>query len=108
MRNKELINEFYKCAAACSYCADACLDEDNVKMMVPCIRLDKVCAATCIATAQSLAVDLDKEHVRGLVAYCKEICQKCGDECSKHETQHCKDCADACKKCVQACEKFLA
>ena len=108
MRNSELIKEFYNCAAACNYCADACLDEDNVKMMVPCIRLDKICAATCIATAQALAINIDKEQVRRLVKYCKEICQKCADECSKHETQHCQKCAEACKKCVQACEKFLA
>lgn len=108
MRNQTLIKSFYDCAAACFTCADACLDESDVKKMVPCIRLDKVCAATCIATAQSLAVDLSKEDVRGLVQYCKEICQKCGEECAKHEAQHCKDCAKACKDCVEACERFLA
>lgn len=108
MRNQELIKKFYDCAAACFTCADACLDENDVKKMVRCIRLDKVCAATCIATAQSLAVDLSKEDLRGLVRYCKEICQKCGDECAKHEPQHCQDCAKACKECVEACERFLA
>ncbi len=108
MKNQELAKKFYDCAAACFHCADACLDEDDVKKMVPCIRLDKVCAATCIATAQSLAVNISKEHVRGLVEYCKEICRKCGDECSQHDNQHCQDCAKACKECVEACETFLA
>ncbi len=108
MKNQGLIKEFYNCAAACFTCADECLDESDVKKMVPCIRLDKVCAATCIATAQSLAVNLPKEDLKGLVQYCKEICQKCADECGKHETQHCQDCAKACRDCVEACEKFLA
>lgn len=108
MRNQELINKLYDCAAACNHCADACLDEDNVKMMVPCIRLDKVCAATCIATAQALAVNISDSDVKGLVEFCKEICRKCGDECSKHETDHCQECAKACKECVEACDRILA
>lgn len=108
MRNQELINKLYDCAAACNYCADACLDEDNVKMMVQCIRLDKVCAATCVATAKALAITISNSGIEGLIEYCKEICRKCGDECSKHEAQHCQECAKACKECVEACEKILA
>lgn len=108
MRNQELIRMIYDCAAACFHCADACLDEEDVKMMVPCIRLDRVCAATCIATAQALNVKTDEGNIRSLVQSCKETCRKCADECAKHEAQHCQDCAKACKECAEACERFAA
>lgn len=106
MRNENLIKTLYDCAAACNHCADACLDEDNVKMMVRCIRLDKICAETCIATAKALALDVPKEDVKALVQACEEACRKCGEECAKHETQHCKKCAEACKRCAEACASF--
>ena len=51
MKNETLIKTLYDCASTCDWCADACLDEDNIKMMVECIRLDRICAATCKATA---------------------------------------------------------
>jgi hypothetical protein len=35
------------CADACDYCSIACLQEDDVKMMAECIRLDLDCAAIC-------------------------------------------------------------
>lgn len=106
MRNENLIKTLYDCAAACNYCADACLDEDNVKMMVRCIRLDKICAETCIATAKALAVNAPNDDLKGLVKYCMEICRKCGDECAQHKTDHCKRCAEACKRCEEACKNF--
>ena len=47
MRNEKLISALGNCINHCNYCADACLDEDNVKMMVDCIRTDRVCAEVC-------------------------------------------------------------
>ena len=41
---RSLLDALARCVAACEYCADACLDEDNVQMMVPCIRLDRDCS----------------------------------------------------------------
>lgn len=105
MRNEQLIKTLYDCAAACNHCADACLDEDDVKKMVRCIRLDRICAETCVTTAKALSIDADQDS-RGLVKYCKEICEKCAEECAKHEHQHCKDCASACRKCAEACASF--
>lgn len=76
--------------------------------MVPCIRLDKVCAATCTATAENLVVDIDRSQIKGLVEYCIEICRQCADECAQHEHEHCQECAKACKECIKACEQYLA
>lgn len=107
MRNEKLITTLYDCVAKCNYCADACLDEDNIKMMVECIRLDRICAAACQAAALALTTN-SKSDIRSLIKACEEACRKCGDECAKHETQHCKDCAEACKRCEEACKQFAA
>lgn len=106
MKNQGLISALYNCAAHCNHCADACLDEEDIKMMVKCIRLDKICATTCIATAEALSVS--SQDVSGLVRYCQEICQKCADECEKHQSDHCKKCAEACRKCAEACSQYAA
>lgn len=101
-----MITALGNCINHCNYCADACLDEDNVKMMVDCIRLDKVCAEVCSTTNQVLVTNF--KDVQGLLDYCIKICKACADECSKHETQHCKDCAKACMECVEACKQYAA
>lgn len=107
MRNQELISTLYNCAAHCFHCADACLDEQDVKEMVKCIRLDKVCGATCIATAKAMAINVDSGDISGLVKYCQEICEKCAEECDKHSAEHCKKCAEACRKCAEACSSYV-
>ena len=106
MRNEELIRTLYDCAAHCNHCADACLDEQDIRMMVKCIRLDRICGSTCTATAQALSVNsLD---VTGLVSFCAEICDKCGQECGRHKEEHCQKCAEACKRCAEACRNYAA
>ncbi len=106
MRNEKLIQALGNCINHCNYCADACLDEDNVKMMVDCIRTDRVCAETCAALSQILATG--HKDVKGLVEYCIEICNACAEECEKHDHSHCRECAKACRNCAQACEEYLA
>lgn len=106
MKNEALIRTLNECAAHCNHCADACLDEQDIKMMVKCIRLDRICATACSAAAKVLSVNsLD---VSGLVAYCAEICEKCGAECGKHKNDHCQRCAEACNKCAAACREYAA
>ncbi|SDB28704.1 protein of unknown function [Flavobacteriaceae bacterium MAR_2010_188] len=106
MRNEKLISALGNCINHCNYCADACLDEDNVKMMVKCIRTDKVCAEVCSSLSQVLATNYT--DVKGLVEYCKSVCEACAKECEGHDHKHCQECADACRKCAKACEEFLA
>lgn len=106
MRNQQLIHALGNCINHCNYCADACLNEDNLKMMVDCIRLDRVCAEVCSTVSQVLATNFT--DVDELVRYCMKICTKCADECEKHDTKHCQDCAKACRNCAKECEKFLA
>ncbi|MCM8571013.1 four-helix bundle copper-binding protein [Gramella jeungdoensis] len=106
MRNEKLINALGNCINHCNYCADACLDEQDVKKMVDCIRTDRVCAEVCSTLNQVLATNY--ADVKALVEYCKKICQDCATECGKHDAQHCQDCAKACRECASACEAYLA
>lgn len=106
MRHEKLIHALGNCINHCNFCSDACLGEDDVKMMVSCIRSDKVCAEACAALVQILAIrDAD---VDGLVEYCRKVCAACAEECEKHAAQHCKDCAKACRECEKACQGFAA
>jgi len=105
MKNAKLIEALNNCVAHCNYCADACLDEDMVKMMVDCIRTDRACAEICSTTAKLLAANYT--DVKAIVEACHKICVKCADECGKHDHQHCKDCAEACRKCADACKTYL-
>ncbi len=54
-KNQEVIEKLWRCVDACEYCADSCLDENDIKMMVPCIRLDRACAEVCATTARLLS-----------------------------------------------------
>lgn len=102
--NKELLQKLAECAAACEMCADACLDEQDVKKMVKCIRLDRDCAKICMVTASFIASR--SEHAQHIIKECEELCRKCGEECAKHDMDHCQQCADACRECEEACRSF--
>lgn|SRR5690606_7172724 len=106
MRNEKLIHALGNCINHCNYCADACLDEENVNMMTDCIRLDRVCAETCAALNQVLSTNY--KDVQGLIDYCIQVCEACANECEQHEHQHCQDCAKACRECAEACRQYAA
>jgi len=101
--NSGLLAALTDCANACNYCTTACLGEDNVKMMVNCIRLDIDCAAICSLTASFIA--RGSAHGKHLLKECAELCGLCAAECEKHtHMQHCADCARACRVCEAACK----
>ncbi len=104
-QNQELIQHLADCAAACQYCSDQCLDEDDIKMMVSCIRLDRDCADACITALNFVARGSDS--AKQAVEFCLDFCQRCAEECGSHEADHCKACAEACRACAQACKQFL-
>lgn len=104
MNAHELIPILHKCASYCLWCADNCLDEDNLQNMVDCIRTDKACAETCLAAANLLS--MRAENAAEAVALCKDICEKCADECGNHDHDHCKECAKSCRECAEACGNY--
>lgn len=106
MKNQKLITSLQECVRHCWHCADACLEEDDLKKMVECIRLDRECAEICDLTAKLLAINGSKAAT--MVKTCEAICRQCAEECDKHDMQHCQDCAEACRECVKACESYAA
>lgn len=101
--NKDLIRTLAECAAACNHCAVSCLEEDDVKMMVRCIRLDLDCAAICKVALDY--VSRDSTMAREVLGLCARACRECGEECAKHKHDHCQACAEACRRCEQACQQ---
>ncbi|MFB9865610.1 four-helix bundle copper-binding protein [Rufibacter immobilis] len=104
---QSVIQALTACAASCDHCFDACLQEQDVKMMEGCIRLDRDCADICKLTASALA--RNSSEARTFLQACAEICRACGDECAKHaHMQHCQDCAEACRRCEEACRSVIS
>ncbi|WP_027965194.1 four-helix bundle copper-binding protein [Halalkalibacillus halophilus] len=103
---QKAIDACLRCVEACENCFDACLQEDDVKHMVSCIRLDRECADICAYTAQ--AMQRNSPFVRDIAKLCAEVCQACGDECQKHDHDHCQQCAEACYECAKVCREIAA
>lgn len=104
-QNKHLLDVLNNCAAECNHCATACLDEQDVKMLAKCIKLDIDCADICTLTASLIA--RGSEHGMHLLKECAEVCNACAAECEKHAKmgmEHCRECAEVCRACAKACQ----
>lgn len=105
-RNIELLQKLAECAAECERCIDACLDDENIKVLVRPIRLCRDCAKICYTTASFIASN--SEHAQHLVDECTEICRICAEACDHHKEDEyeCKTCASICRECEEACRSF--
>ena len=107
-----VIESLVECAQACTACADACLSEEMVADLRPCIRTDLDCADSCGTTARILSrhTGYDANITRAHLEACIAACRACGDECEQHAGmhEHCRVCAEACRACEQACRDLLA
>jgi hypothetical protein len=104
-KNQSLMAALNDCAAECNHCATACLDEQDVKMLARCIKLDIDCADICQLTASLVA--RASEHASHLLKECAEICNACAEECEKHgHMEHCRRCAEACRRCAEECSRL--
>ena len=82
------IDACQECITECEHCSSACLKEDNVKMLVRCIELDRSCAYVCAFAANEMA--RGSEFAERVCQLCAEICEACGEECAKHKMEHCQ------------------
>jgi hypothetical protein len=95
------------CATACDHCASEDLKENDIKMLLECINLDRECSAFCRSAAHIMSIG--GKYAKEICALCSKICDACAEECEKHKhMQHCKDCAEACRKCADECRKMAA
>lgn len=101
---QDCIDACQDCAVSCDACAEACLSEQDVSMMVSCIRLDRDCAKICYVAVSFMASN--SPHAADVCQLCAHLCEACAEECGKHEHEHCKACAEACRRCAEACRKM--
>ncbi len=104
-QNRNLSQKLAECVSACNHCFSACLEEEDVKMMIKCIQLDKECALIC-ATALQLVYG-NAHFTTDMLKLCEKACRACAEECGKHRYDHCKECAKVCNECAEACRKFI-
>lgn len=100
-----LIDKLAVCQAMCNHCFNACLNEEDVKMMKDCIKLDKDCAEICSLAISSVASQ--SSFAKDVLQLCAAVCDRCAEECGKHDNSHCRDCAKACKECAEACREYI-
>jgi hypothetical protein len=101
--------KYQACMAACSAslvlcneCTNDCLNEQDVRMLTHCIRLNHECASICHLAIEAMTGG--SEFVKQICNLCAEICNACANECEKHaHIDHCKLCAEACRRCAIAC-----
>ncbi len=112
-KNQTLQNEKYQscidacfaCAESCEYCATCCLREQDVKMLVRCIQINRDCATICLAAGT--AMSRDSEYAKIACKVCADVCDACAQECEKHaDMDHCQKCAQACRKCAEECRRM--
>jgi hypothetical protein len=102
-QNQRLIAVLSNCVIKCNRCTSACLNEQDVKMLVRCIKLDIDCAEICQLTTSLIARGSDQIH--HLLNECAKICIACAEECEKHKhMDHCEKCAEACRDCAETCK----
>jgi hypothetical protein len=70
-QHQELLQILHECMTACNHCYDACLQEDDIKMMGNCIRLDRECADICGYLEQ--AITRGTPFISELAAVCATI-----------------------------------
>ena len=101
-----------ECAATCTTCADACLEEDDPAQQRSCIRANLDCADLCNVTGRLIARPgpQDKATLQAALEACIAACNACAAECDQHaeRMKHCAVCAEACKACGRACERMKA
>ena len=104
--------KFKSCIAACSesaveckHCANECLNEQDIKMLARCIRLDHDCAAICFLAMEAMAGG--SEFAKQICKLCAEICNACAEECEKYsQMEHCKKWAEVCRKFSVECSNM--
>lgn len=99
------ITACFDCLVECKNCTNECLNEQDVKAMARCIRLNQDCAAVCILAMEAMASN--SEFVKPISSLCADICYACAIECERHtKMKHCTKCAEACRKCAIECSRM--
>jgi|SRR4051794_8632150 hypothetical protein len=102
---RSCIDACNECALECEHCANACLNEPDVKMLARCITLDLDCAEICRTATIFMA--RGSESAAAFCQLCADICEDCAEECERHQhMEHCARCAEACRRCARECRRM--
>jgi hypothetical protein len=105
-----LVQAAAECGAACTTCADACLEEDDPAELRSCIRTNLDCADLCGVTGRLIARPgtQDAQILRAQLEACAIACRACAAECERHAEamEHCRICAGSCRACAGACDRM--
>ncbi|SRR3989339_456979 len=106
-KNQALIDAALNCVKASEACIDHCLEafKEGDKALAACMETSLEASAACVLLAKYAS--WDSEHLKGLAALCKKVCEDCAKECEVHAKKHttCKDCMEACQACAKECGK---
>ena len=105
----EAIDATNTCSEICSACADACLDEYNLRR--DCVAACLTCADVCDVTARLLSRSArwERSVVLSQVETCAKALSACARHCEEHAdtAKHCGVCAEACRRAERACQQLL-
>jgi hypothetical protein len=91
-------------------CADACLDEYDLRRdcVAACHTVADIAGTTARVLARSARWDAPVVH--GLVEVTARALSSCAAHCEDHATtaKHCQVCADDCRRAEKACQQLLA
>lgn len=105
----EAINTLGAAAQASAACADACLDEYDLRRecVVACLTNADVCEITARVLSRTARWDLSVVH--SLVDAAAKACSSCATSCEAHAdtAKHCAVCAEDCRRAERACQQLL-
>lgn len=102
---KEIIDSLSNCEIECERCAALCLEEENVKELSKCIKLNRDCADICSLGIKFLT--RQSGLLQSVISVCADLCALCAEECEKHDHKHCERCAAVCRECEELCKQYL-
>jgi hypothetical protein len=107
------IEALQECVATCTACADACLEQDDPRPLVACIKLDLDAADLCGAASRVLLRHAGHDEgpvLRKQLEAVLAVVSACAAECDRHAArhEHCRVCAEACRRCEATCRDLLA
>ena len=105
----EAIDTLGRASQAANSCADACLDEYDLRRdcIVACLTVADVAGVTARVLARTAR--WDRGVVQGLLDAAAKACSSCASACEEHAdvAKHCQVCAEDCRRAEKACQQLL-
>jgi hypothetical protein len=105
----EAVDSLGTASLVATACADACLDEYDIRRdcIVACLTVSDVASAT--ARTLCRAARWERPVIQGMVEAAARALSTCATECEAHGdvAKHCQVCAEDCRRAERACQQLL-